>query len=306
MSTSIESFRLPKDGAIYTRSIFDRCRNLIAYRIWDGLELHRLDSWINNFRNEKERYLAAKILDALIYRSDSQTISLMHQLFQRTIPDLQRNRKISPSLTNLYTSLKEKSDDPVVRIVPVLPPDSPPIKSGSLIGRYIHRYLGFSSKWIAQCSDVPSLISQGYVVIFVDDFLGTGNQFIEFIEKNHFQDSVGSGKCVYVPLVAHKDGIQKLEEYLKALSVSTVEMLDDSHAFFNEIAGYFPDDCNTIETARNFYYDMLERHGIHLHGSDRRGYGCFELVYAFKHAVPDNSLPILWWSESDWQPLFSR
>ena len=102
-------FQLPKDGAIYTEKIFNRCRSLISYNIWGGLEQHRLDAWISNFRTSTEKYFAAKVLDALIYRSDSQTVALMQQLFQRTIPDLERQKKISTSLTKIYTSLKKRN-----------------------------------------------------------------------------------------------------------------------------------------------------------------------------------------------------
>jgi hypothetical protein len=51
----------------------------------------------------------------------------------------------------------------------------------------------------------------------------------------------------------------------------------------------------------------MSRNGFDLTGSDRRGYGHFELVYAFEHAAPDNSLPILWWRFAPgWQWLFDR
>jgi hypothetical protein len=59
--------------------------------------------------------------------------------------------------------------------------------------------------------------------------------------------------------------------------------------------------------ARDFYYDLLDERQIRIDGPDRRGFGHYEIAYAFQHAVPDNSLPILWWSHSEhWKPLFDR
>ena len=63
------TFALPRDGIVYTDTVFSRSRDFISYDVWSGVELHRLDQWIANFRTEEERYFAAKVLDALIYRS---------------------------------------------------------------------------------------------------------------------------------------------------------------------------------------------------------------------------------------------
>ena len=84
------AFVLPKDGAIYSDKIFNRCRDLIAYQVWSGIDVARLDAWINNFQTQEEQYFAACVLDALLYRSDDQTLALSKQLFQRVLPDAQR------------------------------------------------------------------------------------------------------------------------------------------------------------------------------------------------------------------------
>ena len=231
----------------------------------------------------------------------------MQQLFQRTIPDLQRQKKISTTLSKIYTSLRENIE-PGIRVVPIIPPGESPTKSGPAVARNLRRGLHFSSRWFVNPELVPSTLSKGHVVIFFDDFLGTGSQFIEFIQEANLEDSIKSGRCLYTPLVGHKDGIQKLRNEFPELSVGVVEKLDDNHALFHNDAISFPDSENTTELARNFYYDLLEKYGINLGGRDRRGFGCFELVYAFEHAVPDNSLPILWWEDSsnNWKSLFTR
>ena len=299
-------FRLPKDALIYTRSVFDRSRELIAYNIWSGLLPHRLDTWINNFQSPEEQYFAAKVLDALIYRPKSQTISLLQHLFQRTIPDLERWRTISSRLLTIYPNMAH-ADEPHIRIVPVLVPGEAPIKSGAIIGRHLRRSLGFRSDWFLDSSRVQENIHKGNVVIFIDDFLGTGNQFIEFVEDANLQVSIDSGKCVYAPLVAHIHGINRLTKKYTKLPVVTAEKLDESHALFAKNDGTLFDEVNSVEVAREFYYSLLKNKAIDASAHERRGFGYFELVYAFEDAVPDNSLPILWWSQSrDWQPLFNR
>ena len=302
------SFQLPKDGTIYTRSIFRRCQDLIRHEIWSGIELNRLDTWIANFKTDEERYFSARVLDALIYRSDRQTIALMKQLFQRVIPDLARSRGLNSSLRVVYQSLQDHTVGPGVRVVPVIPPGESPTKSGTTIARMLRRNLRFHEAWFAYPHDVANLINQVDGIIFVDDFLGTGTQFLrDFLVPTGLASHLSSGRFVYTPLVGHVEGVNRLRTDCPDLHVDTVELLDDSHALFHKESGGFPDDVNSTETARDFYYALLKNRRIDINGPERRGFGHFELAYAFEHAVPDNSLPILWWPHSeDWRPLFDR
>ncbi len=300
-------FRLPKDGAIYATSIFSRCKDLIAYQIWSGIQPHRLDQWIGNFDGELEQYFAARVLDATIYRSNLQTVALMKQLFGRVLPDLARSNGLPTVVRTVDASLQNASVDPRVRIAPVIPPDDPPTKSGASIARMLKRHLRISERWIIPPADILSHIGSTDVFIFVDDFLGTGIQFSHFLTRTGIDQQLPRATFIYAPLAAHADGKEHLQKNYPTVHVSAVEDLDDSHALFHAQAGSFPDAVNSPEMARDFYYDLLRRKKIVIDGPDRRGFGHFELTYAFEHAIPDNSLPILWWSKSnDWKPLFDR
>jgi hypothetical protein len=300
-------FRLPKDGAIYAASIFSRCRDLIAYQVWSGIQPHRLDQWIGNFDGEIEQYFAARVLDVTIYRSNLQTVALMKQLFGRVIPDLARSNGLPAALRTIDANLKNPTVDPRVRIVPVIPPGDSPTKSGASIARMLKRHLRFSESWIIQPTDIGIHFGSTDTFIFVDDFLGTGIQFSQFLSRTGIDQRLSKAIFVYAPLAAHVDGITHLHNSYPTLHVGAVEGLDDSHALFHAQAGSFPDAANSAEIARDFYYDLLRRKKIDIDGPDRRGFGHFELTYAFEHAIPDNSLPILWWNMSnDWKPLFDR
>lgn len=303
---SVSTFRLPVDGNIYAASIFTRCRALIGYELWSGLQLHRLDAWINNFRTPEERYLAARVLDSLIYRSDAQTIALMRQLFCRVVPDRARERRLPFQLKDCYSSLRG-TNDPRIRVVPVIPPNSPPTKSGPTIARHLKRALRFNETWIIYPHDVASHIGNADAFIFVDDFLGTGTQFNDFLTNTGLTAHVSRSCFIYASLAGHALGMTNLQQAIPDLHVVTVETLDDGHAIFHDTGGSFPDECNSCETAKQFYYDLLDDRGFNIAGPSRRGFGHFEIAYAFEHAVPDNSLPLLWWAESSqWLPLFDR
>lgn len=301
------AFRLPNDGPIYADSIFSRCRDLISYEVWSGIPLHRLDTWIANFATAEEQYFAARVLDTLIYRSAEQVIALLRQLFSRVIPDLARCQKLPTSLLTADRTLRDDAVDPKVRIVPVIPPTDPPTKSGGTLARILKRTLRHCEQWIVYPDQVADEIGDAEAFIFVDDFLGTGEQFLEFLSDTSLDGLLSSACFVYGPLAGHKDGIEKVRSTIGDVHVEAVELLDATHGVFNEASGSFPDEVNSVEVARDFYYDLLANRGIHIEGPNRRGYGHYELAYAFEHAVPDNSLPILWWSQSnDWHPLFDR
>lgn len=302
-----KSFALPRDGIVYTETVFSRSRDFISYDVWSGVELHRLDQWIANFRTDEERYFAAKILDALIYRSDRQTIALMKHMFQVSLPDYSRQMKLPESLKHVYTSMKSSSTDPRIRVAPVLPEHSAPTKSGPTYTRDLKRHLRFSEKWLAFGSDAIQYLDQIDALIFIDDFLGTGQQFGEFLNASSLSKDLSRGNVIYAPLTGHYLAIERLRSDFPGLHVVPVEVLDEKHSFFSEQAGHFDDGINSNESALNHYHDLLKDRDIRVQGSLRQGYGGLELVYAFENAVPDNSLPILWWHQSDnWKPLFDR
>ena len=67
---------LPKEWKTYADAIKDRCRDLIEYKIWSGLDLMQFDTWRQNFITDEEKYFSSCLLDSLIYRSNPQTFQL--------------------------------------------------------------------------------------------------------------------------------------------------------------------------------------------------------------------------------------
>lgn len=310
MSASSATFSLPKDGQTYHTEIVDRCTELINYGIWSGLHPSRLRMWMNNnFRTDEEKYFAACILDHLIYRSNEQTIGLIHQLFERVIPDLTR---LDPTpLGDLRDCLLDlrASKDPGVRLVTAVKQTDPTTKSGPEISRFMKRYVGVREDWIIKPWEIEDSACQGIkTFVFIDDFLGTGEQFSALLtEEGIDQQKLRDHYFVYAPLAAHEEGVKELALKFPRLRVRSVELLDKSYGVFDPDCRCFSDGVNTSEGAREFYFALLKKKLINISGPDRRGFGHLELTYAFQHATPDNSLPILWWARSpEWTPLFDR
>lgn len=309
-------FTLPQNGEVYTSTVIQRCEKLIQFNLWQGVDKRTLHLWLRNFESSEERYFAACILDSTIYRSNPQTYSLLRQLFQCVLPNVISDLNldvnfplpfISDWLVNLNRSTRFELS-PKVRLVPVIRSDSP-TKSGFEISRFISRQLHINKDWIVSPGDVPELLDDGVeVIVFFDDFLGTGQQFIEFIDdENQIDISNTNVTFIYSPLVAHYVGIEAIESRFQTIKVFPVEFLNDNNSIFSDECHCFDDGVNDVNKARDFYYEMLEKKSLDFSGY-RNGFGDLELAYGFEHAAPDNCLPILWWCDdtTKWQPLFKR
>ncbi len=293
----VHSFSVPKDGPVFIDAIVGRCNELIQHGIWGGLHITTFRSWLANFQTDEERYFAACVLDSLIYRSDDQTVALISQLFQRVLPDLVRLDPPPVHSVSLERLRQEPAIlDPGVRLMPVVKDTDSPTKSGYIVARLLRRHLRISEKWIIQPHTIAEHIAVGArVFLFMDDFLGTGEQFEVFAARIELNNHLPRIYGAYLPLAAHARGIDTLRNKLPGLRVRAVELLDESNSLFDPAGHCFDDGVNTPEAAKVFYYDLLMTKRIHIPSEHACGYGNLGLVYVFSHAVPDNSLPILWW-----------
>lgn len=140
-------FQLPDDGHVYTKHIVSRCERLIARTIWQGIAHDDLRIWLNNFSSAEQRYFAARVLDALMYRSEPQMMSMLTHLLQRTVPDLAHDHDLALPLHSPYQRLQTDAD-PGIRIVPVQRSGNPELASGPFVVRLIRKVLPPAKRWI--------------------------------------------------------------------------------------------------------------------------------------------------------------
>jgi hypothetical protein len=265
---------------------------------------------MNNFSTPTEKYFAATILDALIYRSEKQTIALMESLFQRTLPDLLRKHPpTTPALTPWIDCLRRSSilSPPPICLVPVIKATDSPAKSGPALCRLYRRHLGLNQAWMIWPWQISQYRTFGIEqFLFIDDFLGTGEQFCGFAKHFDLPTNLKGCYAVYGPLVAHSDGITAITKLLPGMHVAAVEVIDQSYSLFSDKSRWFQDSTNSPALACAFYDDLVKRASLPLRPEDLRGFGNLSLTYAFNHATPDNCLPLLWCEGANWRPLLDR
>lgn len=309
MTSAASSFSLPDDYSIYIDKIKERCEDLISHNIWEGVSQIKLNQWLSNFETDEEQYFSACLLDSLIFRSEAQTISLIKQLFQRVLPDLNRVDPMPIGKIKDWLKAVNKNNGvyPLLRFVSVVQETDPPTKSAYIIARYMKRDLHVAEELIIKPWEINNCLKNGIkMYIFIDDFLGSGDQFNTLLENSDLTKQA-SLYVAYTPLVVHEKGCKFLKEEHPNLRLRGVESLDKSHMVFHDESNCFNDGVNTPEGAKNFYYELLKKKKIEIFGEQRNGYGTLELAYVFNHAVPDNCLPIFYWDKNpEWKPLFDR
>ena len=304
--------------------VLERSQDLVHAGIWAAIHPARLRTWLNNFTSDEEKYFCACVLDNLIYRSEDQTSALATQVFQRALPDVARLHPTPLGMVDDWLAMFCGASDPGARIVPVLKPGDMAGKSGDVIARLLRRGFRVHPGAVIQPNQCSTASAQGIsTFIFVDDFLGTGNQFRETIIASGLEPLLSSAYCIYAPFAAHVKGIEFLSVLYPNLHLCPGEVIDWSHSIFHAECPAFSDGMNSVPEALAFYHELLEKRGLCnaalqstssipvdpalIPWGSRTGYGDLGLAYAFSHAVPDNCLPILWWSRGrNWNPLFNR
>lgn len=286
----------------YVIKVKQYAKLLVDEGIWDSISHDDVDNWFLNFSNEEEHLLAGLMLEGLVYRSASQTSSLLrnaigaaisHAIYQNPIEAL-----FSENFLNVLTSKDVRGD---IRLVPVIRDSDPPTKSGPSVARLYKREIKINDDYMIW----PWLIGDNYkkgvrVFVFIDDTLATGKQFSAFIE--HSIDKEYKDACfIYIPLLAHEKGLKFIKSKHERLLVSPVEVVSDEFSFFKTGKAALFDDIEELylKVAKKYLNKRLYR-------KMAKGYEGLSLTFSYSHSTPNASLPLYWYDSDDFSPLVRR
>ena len=145
--------------------------------------------------------------------------------------------------------------------------------------------------------------------VFIDDFCGTGKQGTEYSRDvvSDLKKLDATVVVAYYVLFATSDGIGRVQAEKRFDEVACIYELDSTFKCFDRDARYFADPPAGIEKA--FAEGMSREYGLGLVPSHPLGYENCQLLIAFHHNTPDNTLPIIWYDEpsgAPWTPVFRR
>ncbi|WDE12034.1 hypothetical protein [Thalassomonas haliotis] len=301
------SFKAPTGWDQYHKSVISKTRLLIKLGVWEEIDELSLNRWLTNFKTDESKYLAACMLDALTYRSKKMCHSMMRKILGETVPNYCRSigienfEKIS-EWQNLI-----KSGNSLVRFTPVSISDGK-VKSSSVIVRHFIEANDIPQRCVQQTENLERAIKNGtQLIVFLDDFAGTGLQFNKFIKQKELEKFTDRVNFLYTPLAAHTAAIKRIESKHPSIKVLPVEILDEQHEFFHECKdGFFRgDQTNTVQDAKKYYENYCSK----AFDNDKDLFGLENqcLTYSFFLSCPNNNLKALYHEQPQgWKRLLFR
>lgn len=189
-------------------------------------------------------------------------------------------------------------------------------KSGAWIARKYLEINQISKENILELSKVQGIqnsSSQQYehmrVLIFVDDFAGTGNTLYELILKNRttleYLTKVKNIKIIVFVAFCLEEGreflLKKIDELKLDIDFLSGYIMREEEKIFSKKSRYFDD-----ETEKEYLKAVFTNYGSRLVKNFPLGYNDSQVAIIFPVNCPNNSLPILWESNPSWVPLFRR
>ena len=293
---------------MYVETVLKKCELFSACALWPREPTVRPRAWINNFE-ENDKAIAAVLLDHFVFFSGIATDQLLVSSMRSVSSYIRRYRGIDGH--------RKYMND--VIFTPVLGENPNPTDSGQLFCRKLRQLLGISDDRFVTLELAHKLAEAGHPVIFLDDFVGSGDQMastwsresssgvsFETIAKQRVLDAT------YMALVATDAGSKRLADDFPDLRLIVSHVLDQKHSISSVPSNPLIPD---IENLSNQIDALLEKYEPvltlpnYLHTAQERKYGYSELglLLAFEHSVPDATLPLLWASgQNGWTPLTRR
>ena len=303
-------FEAPQGWEDYYEKVISKCNAYIKSGYWEEIDIHSLRGWLGNFKTPEDKYFSVCMLDALVYRSRKMVDSSLKHISSSIIPNFFSSAGIQineENLENWRLSLQTGKDVPF-RFVAIEGVDNKSGKSGSIVARQIKESLdlaGHLTPLVENLNKVPESVK---AIVFIDDFSGTGEQFIDYYNrkvKSHLANPI---PILYAPLAAHETAIINIENTLRNVMVRPSEIIREEDSFFFPIENTFRGaKLNSTTSAKDHYLKICYENGFE-NDDFLLGKGNQALTFAFYFSTPNNNLKLLYNKKPDnpWRNLLNR
>lgn len=301
-------FKAPRDWETYYDDVTNKSIEYIRCSYWEGLDKYELKAWLNNFKSNEEKYFSACLLDSLVFRSRKMVEASFIEIATSKIPKYLNSidMPIKCDLNEWMNRLK-KGDKIPFRFISMENIDKATGKSGAVIIRDLRKSLNIPRFLAKKPEEISSLPDYVKVIIPVDDFSGTGDQFIDFYKTQIDCNNNKGLKVLYTPLAAHSAAIDLIRKKHPEITMDPVEILNIEDSFFSPVDSFFRgDNENSINAALNFHKSLCEKNGWDT--DEFLGVGKQSLTYAFYLSTPNNNLKLLYHNPDDaeWENFLHR
>lgn len=295
--------------------VISKCNYFVDVQLWPVRSVLRPEEWLSNF-SVQELPHAVQLLNAFMYYSEP----LVNDLFAASFQSLSRHFR-GPNDTFLRAQAAWSDFVDTVRITYVTGERPNPTDSGYLFARKARQILGIRESQVMFPEAVAAEVATSgpWPVVFVDDFVGSGNQFLTLWNRPM---TLPNGSTVtfsqlsrirnqtfaYCPLVSCQTGYNEIRRLAPAVRLSCCHVLPNQYSALASDSVIWP--ATLLPTACDFVRKASERAEIPdtdgVAVDDWQGYRKLGLSLAFSHSVPDATLPIFYWEKNGWKPLLRR
>ncbi len=175
-------------------------------------------------------------------------------------------------------------------------------KSGSIIAYYFRTQNGLPQDCFIAPSDLGSLnLNNEDAIVFLDDFVGTGNQACQ-VWQNVVVPLKNTSDCrfVYAVLVGYEKGLENIQASKGFIPIA-VEVLTENDMPFSPHGILFKD-----EDEKKHAREVVKKYGLRLYPNHPLGYNETQGLIGFFYSTPNNTLPIFWSTEASWKPILAH
>lgn len=295
--------------------ILEKCTSFVDFGLWPVLANLDPIRWLRNF-NESEIEHAYHLLNAFMYYSDALVQQLFAAAFQNlSVLDRQDAWRF-PEAKNAWQRLCESL------IVTYVTGEHPnPTDSGYSFARKARQVLRIEEARIVAPDEAlrQIFVAPDRPVLFVDDFVGSGQQFLTTWTRKYSVPALGDrsfaqhaqdrqGRYFYCPAMCTAYGKRNIASHCgNAVVVSPGNLLPDENSAVHQNSVVWPDHLRL--SGPQFVESASRRAGIPDNGGnvdDWRGFHKLGLTLSFSHSTPDATLPLFYWEQNGWHPLVRR
>jgi len=264
-----------------------------------------ISKWLNNFLNKNEIYLALILANKILYYN----IDEVRYLWRLILTNRIKRYLFDDIFGEKYSGTTEDINE---KFINFLKTKCIFIGFGEICKSGPHMIYSFQqavSNFIKKkdiCFKEYSNLSDKKIIFFLDDFIGTGNQFVKewknkIITSNNYKNNQQL-RFIYIVLTGFLSGINNIEKNTLVKVILGTQSMDDRFRCFS--------DCSLIyenKKERKEAEKIMKKVGRMLYNHPL-GYENDQAAVAFCHNAPNNSLPVIWkrMGDDSWYPLFER
>ncbi|CAH0150191.1 hypothetical protein [Roseomonas sp. CECT 9278] len=295
--------------------LLGKLNSLVDFHLWPPEARVDPRRWLGNFRNDADAVYAHHLLNGFTYLSGAMTAEVFSAGFHSLSSRCAQSAADFPTAARLWRSF---CDSLIITHVTGEQPN--PSDSGAIFVRMMRTVVGLREEQLfppdgalAEATATPSR-----PVLFVDDFVGSGNQFVDTWKRSY---SIGatttsfkalahaspSTEFFYCPAICTAFGARNIRTKCPAVHLSPGHLLPPEYSALHPASVIWPDDMRAEGAA--FIERTSRAAGIPDLGGqvdDYRGFNRLGLTLAFSHSVPDATLPLFYWEGNGWHPLVRR